>query len=162
MLQQNIWHIAKYQDNKIIRNLCKRPNTANVHFHFPHRNLQPQTCGLIYQFHEEMHGHWNCWQRLEGLRTLHSKNVGEPIEYFLPWGVCRCSASINLFWLRKILIALFVTKQYQTFCVRSGGDVLTKLPCSGLLPSIEVGLCCLRNWRRGSSFLCILKQAQAM
>jgi len=58
MLQQNIWHIAKYQDNKkIIRNLCKRPNTANVHSHFPLKNLQPQTCGLIYKFHEEMHGH---------------------------------------------------------------------------------------------------------
>jgi len=57
MLQQNIWHIAKYQDNKIIRNLFKRPNTANVHFHFPLRKLQPQTCGLIYEFHEEMHGH---------------------------------------------------------------------------------------------------------
>jgi len=42
---------------KIIRNLCKRPNTANVHFHFPLRNLQLQTCGLIYKFHEEMHGH---------------------------------------------------------------------------------------------------------
>jgi len=40
MLQQNIWHIAKYQDIKIIRNLCKRPNTANVHFHFPLRNIQ--------------------------------------------------------------------------------------------------------------------------
>jgi len=57
MLQQNIWHIAKYQDNKIIQNLCKRPNTANVNFHFLLRNLPPQTCGLIYKFHEEMHGH---------------------------------------------------------------------------------------------------------
>ena len=66
---------------KIIRNLCKRPNTANVHFHFPLRNLQPQTCGHIYKFHEEMHGHWKSWQRLEGLHILHSKNVGEPIEY---------------------------------------------------------------------------------
>jgi len=28
-------------------------------------------------------------------------------------GVCRCHVSINLFWLRKILISLFVTKQYQ-------------------------------------------------
>ena len=40
-----------------MRNLCKRPNTANVQFHFPLRNLQPQTCGLIYKFHEKMHGH---------------------------------------------------------------------------------------------------------
>jgi len=28
-----------------------------------------------------------------------------------------------------------------------------KLPCSGLLPSIEVRLCYLRKWRRGESFL---------
>jgi len=28
-----------------------------------------------------MHGHLKCWQRLEGLRIFHSKNVGEPIEY---------------------------------------------------------------------------------
>ena len=54
---------------------------ANVHFHFPLRNLQPQTCGLMYKFHEEMHEHWKCGPRLEGLRIFHSKNVGEPIEY---------------------------------------------------------------------------------
>jgi len=34
-----------------------------------------------------------------------------------------------------------------------------KLPCSGLLPRIEVGLCYLRKWRRGESLLFILKQA---
>jgi len=28
-----------------------------------------------------------------------------------------------------------------------------KVPCSGLLPSIEVGLCYLRKWRRGESSL---------
>jgi len=54
-------------------------------------------------------------------------------------GVCHCHASINLFWLRKILVVLFVTKQYQPFCVRTGGDALMKLPCCGLLPSTEVG-----------------------
>jgi len=26
-----------------------------------------------------------------------------------------------------------------------------KVPCSGLLPSIKVGLCYLRKWRRGNS-----------
>jgi len=57
MHQQNNWHIAKYQDKKIIAKLFKRPNTAKVHFHFPLWNLQPLTCGLIYKFHEEMHGH---------------------------------------------------------------------------------------------------------
>jgi len=57
---------------------------------------------------------------------------------------------------------LFVTKRYQPFCVRTGGDALMKLPCSGLLPSIEVGLCYLRNWRRSESLLFIIKQAQSM
>jgi len=77
-------------------------------------------------------------------------------------GVCRCHTSINLFWLRKNSIVLFVTKQYQPFCVRTGGDALVKVPSSGLLPSIEVGLCYLRKWRRGESLLFILKQAQSM
>ena len=77
-------------------------------------------------------------------------------------GVCRCHASINLFWLRKIWIVLFVTKQYQPFCVRTGGDALVKVPCSGVLPRIEVGRCYLRKWRRGESLLFILKQAQSM
>jgi len=47
-----------------------------------------------------------------------------------------------------MLIVLFVTKQYQPFCVRTGGDALMKVPCSGLLPSIEEGQCYLRKWRR--------------
>jgi len=67
--------------------------------------------------------------------------------------VCRCHASINFFWLRKILIVLFVTKQYQPFCEDTTCDALMKLPCSGLLPSIEVGLSYLRKWRRGKSSL---------
>jgi len=57
---------------------------------------------------------------------------------------------------------LFVTKQYQPFCVRTGGDALMKLPCSGLLSSIKVGLCYLRKWRRGESLLFVWKQAQSM
>jgi len=59
------------------------------------------------------------------------------------------------------LIALFVTKQHQPFCARTGGDALMKLPYSGLLSSIEVGLCYLKKWR-GESLLFILKQAQSM
>ena len=98
----------------------------------------------------------------EGLHIFHSKNVGEPIEYFLPLGVCRCHAWISLFWLRIILIVLFVTKQYQPFPVRTGGDALMKVPCSGLLLSTEVGLCYLRKWRRGESLLFISIQAQSM
>jgi len=58
MQQQNICHIAKYQDNKNHPKLCANGQILQtVHFHFPLRNLQPQTCGLIYNFHEEMHGH---------------------------------------------------------------------------------------------------------
>ena len=85
-----------------------------------------------------------------GLRILHSKIVGEPIEY------SRClslHASTNFFSPRKILIVLFITKQYQPFCVKTGGDALMKLPCSGLLPSIEVSLCYLRKWRTGELLL---------
>jgi len=33
---------------------------------------------------------------------------------------------------------LFVTKQNHPFYVRTGGDGLVKVPCSGLLPTIEV------------------------
>jgi len=57
---------------------------------------------------------------------------------------------------------LFVTKQYKPFCVRTGGDALVNVPCSGLLPSIEVGLCYLRKWGRGELLLFILKQARSM
>jgi len=62
----------------------------------------------------------------------------------------------------KFVMVLFVTKQCQPFCARTGGDALMKLPCSSLLPSIEVGLCYLKKWRRGESLLFILKQAQSM
>ena len=37
-----------------------------------------------------------------------------------------------------------------------------KLPCSALLPSVEVDLCYLRKRRTGKSLLYILKQAQSM
>jgi len=93
----NIWHIVKINMLKIIRSLCKRPNSENVHFHFPLRNMQTQTCDLIYKFHEEMHEHWKCWQHLEGLRIFHSKNVGEPIEY----SRCLPLASFNKFILTQ-------------------------------------------------------------
>jgi len=57
---------------------------------------------------------------------------------------------------------LFVTKQNQPFCVSTGGDGLVKVPCSGLLLTIEVGLCYLRKWRRSESLLFILKQVQSI
>jgi len=60
------------------------------------------------------------------------------------------------------LIVLFVTKQYHSFCVRTGGDALVKVLCSGRLSSIEVGLYYLRKWRRSESLLFIFKQAQSM
>ena len=154
ILQQNIWHIAKYQDNKNHPKFVQTANIANIHFHFPLRTLQPQTCGLNIKFHEEMHGHWKCWQCLEGLHIFTRKMSVNKLNIR---GVSRCHASMNLFWLRKTLIVLFVTKQYQPFCARTGGDALMKLPCSGLLPSIEVDLCYLRRWRRSESLLFILK-----
>ena len=104
------------------------------------------------------------WKRLKltGLEVLRIFTRKMLVSQLHIRGVCRCHASINLFWLRKILIVLFVTKQYQPFCVRTGGDALVKVPCSGLLPSIEAGLCFLRKWRRGEPLLFILKQAQSM
>ena len=49
--------MAKYQDNKNYPKFVQTAKYCNVHFHFPLGNLPPQTCGLIYKFHEEMHGH---------------------------------------------------------------------------------------------------------
>ena len=104
---------------------------------------------------KKVENHW-----FRGSTHFHSKNVGEPIEY----SRCLPLPCFNKFVLTllEILIVLFVTKQYQLFCVRTGGDALLKVPCSGLLASIEVGLCYLRKWRRGESLLFILKQAQSM
>ena len=104
------------------------------------------------------------WKRLKltGLEVLRIFTRKVLVSQFNIQDVCRCHASINLFWIRNIAIVLFVTKQYQPFCVRTGGNALMKLPCSGLLPSIEVGLCYLKKWRRGESLLFILKQAQSM
>jgi len=56
MLQQNIWHVAKYQDNKHPKFVQTVKYSPSVHCHFPLINLQPQTCGLIYKFQEEMLG----------------------------------------------------------------------------------------------------------
>jgi len=39
---------------------------------------------------------------------------------------------------------------------------MMKLLCYGLLPSIEVGLCYLRKWRKYESLIFISKQAQSM
>jgi len=122
---------------KIIRNLGKRPNTANVHFHFPLTNLQPQTCGLICKFHEELHGHWKCWQRLEGLRIFHSKNVYEPIEYsrYLPL------PCFNKFVLTQKNFNCFVRyKATPTLPCKDRRWCLDEGPCSGLQPFTEVGL----------------------
>ena len=78
------------------------------------------------------------WKRLKttGLEVIRIFTRKVLVSQLNIWGVCRCHASINLFWLRKILIVFFVTKQYQQFCVRKGGDVLMKLPYSGHLPRI--------------------------
>jgi len=53
---------------------------------------------------------------------------------------------------------LFCSLQNNTNpSVRTGGDALMKLPCSVLVPSIEVGVCYLRKWRRGESLLFYFK-----
>jgi len=105
---------------------------------------------------------WKSWLKTTGLEVLRIFTRKMLVSQLNIRGFCRCHASINLFWLRKIWIVVFVTKQYQPFCVRTGGDALMKVPCSGLLPSIEVSLCYLRKWRRGESLLFILKEAQSM
>jgi len=103
---------------------------------------------------KKVENHW-----FRGSTHFHSKNVGEPIEY----SRCLPLPCFNKFILsQKNLIVFFVTKQYQAFCVRTGGDALVKVPCSGLLSSIEVSLCYLKKWRRSESLLFILKQAQSM
>ena len=101
------------------------------------------------------------WKRLKttGLEVLRIFTRKMLVSQLNIRCVCRCHASIKLFWLRKILIVLIVTKQNQPFCVRTGGDALVKVPCSGLLPTIEVGLCYLRKWTRSESLLFSLKQA---
>ena len=103
---------------------------------------------------KKVENHW-----FRGSTHFHSKNVGEPIEY----SKCLPLPCFNKFVLtQKHINCLVVTKQYQPFCVRTGGDALVKVPCSGLLPSIEVGLCYLRKWRKGELLLFILKEAQSM
>ena len=99
----------------------------------------------------------NHWFR--GSTHFHSKNVGEPIEYsrFLPL------PCFNKFVLtQKNFNCCIRYKIIPTLLLRTGGDALMKVPCSGLLPSIEVSLCYLRKWRRGESLLFILKEAQSM
>ena len=55
------------------------------------------------------------WKRLKitGLEVLRIFTRKILLSQWNIRDVCRCHASIKLFWLRKILIVLFVTKQYQ-------------------------------------------------
>jgi len=71
------------------------------------------------------------WQRLDGLRIFHSKNVAEPIEYWR----CLPLPCFNTFVLTQKNLYLFCSLKNSTNpSVRTGGDALMKLPCSGLLP----------------------------
>ena len=88
---------------------------------------------------------WKIWLKTTGLEVPRIFTRKMLVSQFDIRGVCRCHASINLFWLS----------------VRTGGDALVKVPCSGLLSSFEAGLCYLRKWKRGESLLFILKQAQS-
>jgi len=45
-------------------------------------------------------------------------------------------------------LSCLLKKHYQPFCVRTGGDALMKLPCSGLVLSTEVRY--LRTWKKAN------------
>jgi len=139
MLQQNIWHIAKYQDNK---NHPKCVQTAQMlqtfifTFLLGIYKLKPAAL-FTNSMKKSMDMENVGTPGLEGLCIFHSKNVGEPIEY----SRCLPLPCFNNFFLTQKNFDCFVRyKQYQPFCARTGGDALMKLQCSGLLPSTEVGL----------------------
>ena len=149
MLQQTIWHIGKYQDNNNHIPICAKGQILQTFiftFLLGIYNLKP-----VAVFTNSMK---KCMD-IENVSSIYRvyafftrKMSVNQLKRSRCW---RCHASINLFFLRKILIVLFVTKQYLPFCVRTGCDALMKIPCSGFLPSFEVGLCYLRKWRRGES-----------
>jgi len=96
MLQQNIGHIAKYQDSKNHPKFVQTAKTANVHFHFPLRNLQPQTCGLINKFHEEKHRH---------LKMLAVFRAGVPnLGYMYPQGNLCLSKGVTFAYPKPIAV----------------------------------------------------------
>jgi len=72
---------------KFIWNLCKRPNTANVHFHFLVGIYNLKSSDVRRSLWPYLQIPWrNAWTfkmlaALDGLRIFHLKNVSEPIEY---------------------------------------------------------------------------------
>ena len=54
---------------------------------------------------------WKSLLKTTGLEVLRIFTRKMLVSQLNIWGVCHCHASINLFWLRKIWIVLFVTKQ---------------------------------------------------
>ena len=54
---------------------------------------------------------WKSWLKTTGLEVLRIFTQKMLVSQLNIRGVCSCHASINLFWLRKILIVLFVTDQ---------------------------------------------------
>jgi len=84
----------------------------------------------------------NHWFR--GSVHFHSKNVGETIEY----SRCLPLPCFNKFVLTLNNFNCIVRyKTIPTLLCKDRGDALMKLLCSGLLSSIEVGICYLRKWR---------------
>jgi len=136
MLQQNIKNISKHQDNKNhpkfvqTAKYCKRSFSISS-WEFTTSNLWPYYTNSMKKCMDiaNVSSVWRVYAFFTWKISMNQLNIR---------GVCRCHASINLFWLRKILIVLFVTKQTKPFCVRTGGDAWMKLPCSGLLPSIFI------------------------
>jgi len=79
---------------KINRNLCKRPNPANVHFHFPLRNLQPQTLWPYLQIP---------WRNTWTLKTLAAfRTVVFNLEV-----VCLFSRGRESFWQKYSYLLLY-------------------------------------------------------
>ena len=144
MLQQNISHIIK--SSEIYAN-GQTLQTFIFTFLSGICNFKP--VALFTNSMKKCINIWKCWQGLDRGSTHFSLEKC----WWTNW-LSRCLPlpCFNKFVLiQKILIVFFVTKQYQLFCVRTGGDALMKLPRFGLLPGIEAGLCYLRKWRRGES-----------
>jgi len=154
MLQRNIWPIANYQDDenhpKFVQTpkYCKRSlllssqefPTSSLwpYFQIPWRNVW--TLKMLAAFRWSTHFslkqcRWTNWV-LEVFAVATLQKICFDSEKFVIVGSLQNNTNPS---------------------VRTGGDALMKLPCSGLLPSIEVGLCYLRKWRRGESFLFYFK-----
>jgi len=102
--------------------LCHKSRDRNLKARDRDRDVKPHISLMIIKANSLQNAAKNIW------------NVAKHQDE----GVCRCYASINLFWLRKICKLSCSLKNTTNHIVRTGRDALMKLPCSGLLLSIEV------------------------